>query len=142
LGGSSDCRLRDKPEFKDPQGQLDNETEADAVHTPPDPALPSGIVSIIVHQIVNLEVENITGSYGSNREFAPGQETGENKEEEGKNLPSAYCTILLNDQLVFLLLHYSDSRSTKLAQKLLQANRFSKQEPRNSFEIGETLSLP
>jgi hypothetical protein len=96
----SDSRLRDKPEFKDPQGQLATETEADAVHTPPDPALPSGIVSIIIHQIVNLEVENITGSYGNNREFAPGQETGENKEEEGKHLPSAYCTILLNDQLV------------------------------------------
>jgi hypothetical protein len=81
---------------------LDTQTEADAVHTPPDPTLPTGIVSIIVHQIVNLEIENITGSYSSNREYSPGQETGENKEEEGKNLPSAYCTILLNDQLVWL----------------------------------------
>jgi hypothetical protein len=61
---------------------------------------PSGIVSIIVHQIVNLEIENITGSYGNQWEFSPGQETGENKEEEAKHLPSAYCTILLNDQLV------------------------------------------
>jgi Ca2+-dependent lipid-binding protein len=97
-------RLRDKPEFKDPQGQLNNQTEADAVHTPPDPTLPSGIVSIIVHQIVNLEIEDITGSYKNNREFAPGQDTGENKDEEGKHLPSAYCTILLNDQLVHPLI--------------------------------------
>jgi hypothetical protein len=95
-------RLRDKPEFKDPQGQLANETESDTVHTPPDPAMPSGIVSVIVHQIVNLQIENVTGSFGNNREFSPGQETGENKEEEGTNLPSAYCTILLNDQLVLL----------------------------------------
>lgn len=77
------------------------ETEADAVHTPPDPALPTGIVSVVVHQIANLEIEDITGSYGNHREFTPGQETGEIKEEEGKHLPSAYCTILLNDQLVF-----------------------------------------
>ena len=93
-------RLRDKPEFKDPQGQLATQTEADTVHIPPDPALPTGIVSVIVHQIVNLEIENLTGSYGNNREFAPGQKSGENKEEEGKHLPSSYCTILLNDQLV------------------------------------------
>lgn len=96
----ANTRLRDKPEFKDPTGQLATETEADAVHTPPDPAYPSGIVSIIVHQIVNLEIEDVTGSYGSNREFSPGQKTGENKEEEGKHLPSSYCTILLDDQLV------------------------------------------
>lgn len=76
------------------------QTEADTVRTPPDPALPTGIVSVIVHQIVNLEIENITGSYGNNREFAPGQQTGENKQEEGNHLPSAYCIILLNDQLV------------------------------------------
>jgi hypothetical protein len=79
---------------------LATETESDTVHTPPDPAYPSGIVSIIIHQLVNLEVEDITGSYGNHREFSPGQETGENKEEEGKHLPSSYCTILLNDQLV------------------------------------------
>lgn len=98
-----DCanrRLRDKPEFKDPKGQLATEIEADAVHTPPDPALPTGIVSIIIHQIVNLEIENITGTYSKNQEYSPGQETGENKEEEAKHLPSSYCTILLNDQLV------------------------------------------
>jgi hypothetical protein len=96
----ANVRLRDKPEFKDPTGQLATETEVDTVHTPPDPAYPSGIVSIIIHQLVNLEVENITGSYGNHREYSPGQETGENKEEEGKHLPSSYCTILLNDQLV------------------------------------------
>ena len=76
------------------------ETEADAVHTPPDPKFPSGIVSIVVHQIVNLEIESLTGTYEDQREYSPGQETGENTEEESKNLPSAYCTILLNDQLV------------------------------------------
>jgi hypothetical protein len=62
---------------------------------------------------VNLEVENITGSYGNDREFSPGQETGENKEEEGKNLPSAYCTILLNDSLVSRNICYTDGRFTK-----------------------------
>jgi hypothetical protein len=55
-----------------------------------------------VHQIVNLELENITGTYGSRkgREYEPGQEMGEIKEEEGGKLPSSYCTIIINDQLV------------------------------------------
>ena len=79
---------------------MDSQIESDTVHTPPDPSLPTGIVSVIIHQIVNLELEDITGTYGNGREFSPGQETGENKEEEGKHLPSAYCAILLNDQLV------------------------------------------
>jgi len=134
-------RLRDKPEFKDPTGQLATETEADAVHTPPDPAYPSGIVSIIIHQIVNLEIENITGTYGNNREFAPGQQTGENTEEEGKHLPSAYCTILLNDALVLLPTREANNRSTKLGLKLLLANLFLKPVRNVLFEIGVIRSL-
>lgn len=66
---------------------------------------------------MNLEVENITGSYGNNREFSPGQETGENKEEEGKHLPSAYCTILLNDSLVGRNFCNTDGRFTKREPK-------------------------
>ena len=79
--------------------------QADAVEVSVElaPLLIGRVVLPEVHlarPIVNLEIENITGTYGNDREFSPGQETGENKEEEGKHLPSAYCTILLNDQLV------------------------------------------
>ena len=97
--------LKDNKELQDEKGSLDNETEDAVVHTPPDPLWPSGICSIIVHQIVNLELENIQGSEGNRkgREFEPAQHAGENTDEEGKHLPSSYCTILYNDQLVCLL---------------------------------------
>lgn len=97
--------LKDKPEFQDEKGNLDN-PESDAVaHTPPDPLWPSGICSIVVHQIVGLELENIKGSHRSRRggrEYEPAKEAGEIRQEEGGKLPSSYCTILLNDQLVSL----------------------------------------
>ncbi|KAK5944500.1 hypothetical protein PMZ80_003782 [Knufia obscura] len=95
--------LQDKPEFQDEKGTLDTE-DADAVaHTPPDPLWPTGICSIIVHQIVNLELENIKGSEGNRkgREFEPAKPYGEATDEEAKTLPSSYCTILFNDVLVY-----------------------------------------
>ena len=57
---------------------------------------------MIIHQIVNLELENIKGSEGNRkgREYEPAKPAGENTEEEGKKLPNSYCTILYNDQLV------------------------------------------
>lgn len=110
--------LQDHADLQDDKGTLDT-VDADAVaHTPPDPLWPSGICSVIVHQIVNLELENIKGSDGSRkgREFEPAKPYGEATEEESKSefnphhqqtftnnldLPSAYCTILYNDELVY-----------------------------------------
>lgn len=94
--------LRDKKEFQDEKGTVDTEEEEAVVHTPPDPLWPSGICSVIIHQIVNLELENIKGSEGNRkgREYEPAKPAGENTEEEGKKLPNSYCTILYNDQLV------------------------------------------
>lgn len=96
-------KLKDRPELQDDQGVLENSLEDDVMHTPPDPLWPSGIISLVVHQIVNLEIRDLGGSYGSRKggkEYSPGMETGEIKQEEGGKLPSAYCTITLNDQLV------------------------------------------
>ncbi|KXJ96552.1 hypothetical protein Micbo1qcDRAFT_229422 [Microdochium bolleyi] len=97
--------LRDKKELQDDKGTL-NTAEEDAVaHTPPDPLWPSGVLSIIVHQVVNLELEDVRGSEGPKRkggkEYEPARDAGEIKEEQSKKLPSAYCTILLNDELVY-----------------------------------------
>jgi hypothetical protein len=95
--------LRDKPEFQDEKG-VTNNAEDDAVqHTPPDPLWPSGIASIVVHQIVNLELENIKGSAGNRngREYEPAKPFGEGKEEQSVTLPTSYCTICLNDELVY-----------------------------------------
>jgi len=95
-------QLKDKKELQDDKGTLDNADEDAVVHTPPDPLWPSGVCSVIVHQIVNLELQNIKGSDGKRkgREFEPAQESGESKDEESKTLPSSYCTILFNDELV------------------------------------------
>ncbi len=95
-------QLRDKPEFQDEKGNLDS-PEADAVaHTPPDPLWPSGICSVVIHQIVSLELENVKGTQGKRRgrEYEPAKPAGEIKQEEGGKLPNSYCTILFNDSLV------------------------------------------
>lgn len=79
--------LKDDERLQDEKGKLDTE-DADAVaHTPPDPLWPSGVCSVIVHQIVNLELENIKGSEGNRkgREFEPAKPYGESTEEESKS---------------------------------------------------------
>lgn len=96
-------QLQNDDTLADEKGTLDT-PDADAVaHTPPDPLWPSGICSIIIHQIVNLELENIKGTQGSRRgkEYEPAKPYGEATEEEGKSLPTSYCTILYNDTLVY-----------------------------------------
>lgn len=94
--------LRDQEELQDDKGVENTETD-ELVHlTPPDPLWPSGVCSIIVHQIVNLEYENIHGTEGKRkgREYEPAKQYGEQTDEEGAHLPTSYCTILLNDELV------------------------------------------
>ncbi|KAL1969495.1 hypothetical protein VTN77DRAFT_8933 [Rasamsonia byssochlamydoides] len=95
--------LREDPSLQDEKGVITNEEEDAVEHTPPDPLWPSGICNVVIHQIVNLQLENIKGSNGNRkgREYEPARECGENTEEQGKNLPTSYCTILLNDQLVY-----------------------------------------
>jgi Ca2+-dependent lipid-binding protein len=93
--------LRDNPQFQDEKGVITNEEEDAITHTPPDPLWPSGIISIVVHQIVNLQLANIKGSrYRKGREYEPAKPYGENTEEQGGDLPTSYCKIILNDQLV------------------------------------------
>jgi len=90
------------PTFEDEKGTIVNEEEDAVMHTPPDPLWPSGIVHIVVHQIVNLQLANIKGSDGNRKgkEYEPAKPAGENTEEEGGELPTSYCKIMLNDQLV------------------------------------------
>ncbi|PSR93695.1 hypothetical protein BD289DRAFT_175564 [Coniella lustricola] len=96
--------LQDSPELQTDVGTIETAEEDAVIRTPPDPLWPSGVVSIIVHQIVSLELANVKGSEGKRkgREFEPARpEAGEIKEETGKKLPSSYCTILVNDELVY-----------------------------------------
>ncbi|EPE07768.1 meiotically up-regulated protein [Ophiostoma piceae UAMH 11346] len=96
--------LQGNAELQGEHGVINNEEEDAVVHTPPDPLWPSGILSVVVHQIVGLELENVKGSNGKRkgREYEPARpEAGELKEEQGKKLPSSYCTIIINDELVY-----------------------------------------
>jgi hypothetical protein len=96
--------LRDNPELKEDKGAIESKEEDAVVHTPPDPLWPSGILSIVVHQIVGLELANIKGTSGKRKgkEYEPARpEAGDVKEEQSSKLPSSYCTILLNDDLVY-----------------------------------------
>ncbi|TGZ83248.1 hypothetical protein EX30DRAFT_329320 [Ascodesmis nigricans] len=95
--------LKNNPALQDDKGSLDTEQEAAIMHTPPDPLYPSGIISVVVHQIVNLEIRDQSGSYGrrKGKEYSPGMVTGESKQEQGGKLPSSYCTISINDELVY-----------------------------------------
>ncbi|KAK8171031.1 hypothetical protein BKA80DRAFT_298330 [Phyllosticta citrichinensis] len=98
-----DANLQDNPEFQDEKGVTNTEEDDAVQHTPPDPLWPTGIVSVVVHQIVNLELDNVKGTAGSRkgREFEPAKAYGENSKQEGGDLPNSYCTILLNDELVY-----------------------------------------
>lgn len=96
--------LRENPEFQDEKGTIESAEEDAVEHTPPDPLWPSGVLSVVVHQIVGLELANIKGSNGNRKgkEYEPARpEAGEVKEEQSKKLPSSYCTILVNDDLVY-----------------------------------------
>ncbi|KAF2114656.1 hypothetical protein BDV96DRAFT_577172 [Lophiotrema nucula] len=95
--------LKDDPALQDDKGVTNSETDDAVMHTPPDPLWPSGVCSVIVHQIVNLELENVKGSNGNRkgREYEPAKPYGEATEETGGNLPTSYCTILYNDTLVY-----------------------------------------
>lgn len=96
-------QLKDDPRLQDEKGVINSEEDDAVMHTPPDPLWPSGVCSVVIHQIVNLELENIKGTTGSHkgREYEPAKPYGEAKEETGGDLPTSYCTILYNDELVY-----------------------------------------
>jgi hypothetical protein len=58
------------------------------------------VLSVIIHQINNLERQNLTGAKGKDREGQAGQDTDE-PAEDANNIPSAYCEIILNDDMIF-----------------------------------------
>lgn len=94
--------MKDDPRLEDEKGNIGTPEEDAVTHTPPDPLWPSGICSIVIHQIVNLQLEDIKGTLKDRKgkEYEPAKPYGESTEEEGKNLPTSYCKILLNDEAV------------------------------------------
>ncbi|POV99130.1 hypothetical protein PSTT_14025, partial [Puccinia striiformis] len=67
--------------------------------TAPNRQMKSGIVSVIIHHINNLERANLKGASGD-REGAQGQDTAEPSEQDD-NLPSGYCEVIVNDEMIY-----------------------------------------
>lgn len=80
----------------------DTKEEADALHIPPRKDLKSGILSVIIHQVSQLERQNLKGASGKSakREGTAGQDT-DAPEEEGPNLPNSYCELYVNDNMIY-----------------------------------------
>ncbi|KAI5293866.1 hypothetical protein KEM52_005079 [Ascosphaera acerosa] len=94
--------LADRPDLQDDKGKINSEQDHAVEHTPPDPLWPSGICSIVLHQIVNLELEEIKGTYRHRKgnEYDAARKYGENKGETGNSLPTSYCNVHINDSMV------------------------------------------
>jgi hypothetical protein len=137
-------QLQNDEKFQDEKGTLDTE-DADAVaHTPPDPLWPSGVCSVIVHQIVNLELENIKGSDGNRKgkEFEPAKAYGESTEEESNSeLESTPWQALANSKQNYPPLTVQSSStmssSTALGPKPSAASPFSTPEPSGLCVTGD-----
>ena len=67
------------------------------ISTPPPNDHPSGILSIQIHNITGLELEKLRKSRSKDDTAAD----GEDEAEEADDLPSAYCTIILNHQKIY-----------------------------------------
>ncbi|KAM5531360.1 hypothetical protein V8D89_006496 [Ganoderma adspersum] len=95
--------LRGMEELKDTRSVALNEVEAAVLVTPPDPEWPSGLLSMQVHEIRDLTVRTMGKERkgGRGREGERGQDAGEETAEEDEGLPSSYCTLSLNDELIY-----------------------------------------
>ena len=93
-------QLENKPELQQEGTAVDTQEEKDALKIPPDPKYPSGILSVIVHQINNLERQDLKGAMGGDREGKAGQDTDAPSEQD-HNLPNSYCEFVLNDELIY-----------------------------------------
>jgi hypothetical protein len=85
---SSEIEQQKAQDLKEREDQL-------IISAPPSQDYPSGVLSIVIHQITGLELEAI------NKNKVSKTETASDEEEGGDDLPSAYCTIILNHQKVF-----------------------------------------
>ncbi|KAM0755850.1 hypothetical protein T439DRAFT_308275 [Meredithblackwellia eburnea MCA 4105] len=92
--------LQDRPELKVETTAVDTAEEADVRRTPPDPRYSSGVLSVVIHQINSLERQNLKGASGKDREGQAGQDT-DDPSEDSSNLPSSYCEIVVNDDMIY-----------------------------------------
>jgi hypothetical protein len=86
---------RDKRELEQQRAQELKATQDNMIISAPPPEdYPSGILSLVVHNITGLELEKLSKEDSSSD--LPDQE-----EETGDTLPSSYCNLIINHRKVF-----------------------------------------
>ncbi|KAH9826831.1 meiotically up-regulated protein [Teratosphaeria destructans] len=92
--GKESEQAKDQDEFEQQRLQ-DRKAKEDAmiISAPPPDGYPSGIFSIQVHQITGLELENLHKNEKRDEEY--------DDDEQGQDLPSPYCTVIINHHKIF-----------------------------------------
>ncbi|KAF1815836.1 hypothetical protein P152DRAFT_464558 [Eremomyces bilateralis CBS 781.70] len=95
-GKLQEAKRNEKSEFEQQKAQDMKAMQDDMIgNVPPPEEYPSGILSIQIHQITNLELE------ATNKNQTAAKESRSDETEEGDDLPSGYCTIILNHSKIF-----------------------------------------
>lgn len=93
--------LKDSEDFLPAEVKAESSVPRSRVSTiPPDPDYPSGILSIQIHNIVALARHSVTGSK-RDPSSRNGQSAPTVEEEESENLPSPYCSIILDHTKIY-----------------------------------------
>lgn len=94
-------------DFKDAEGFASTKSKVESsvpesrvCYIPPDPDYPSGILSIQIHNIVALARVSVAGSK-RDPSSRNGQSAPTVEEEESENLPSPYCSIILDQTKIY-----------------------------------------
>ncbi|KAM7191830.1 hypothetical protein V8F33_008677 [Rhypophila sp. PSN 637] len=90
-GASDELRQQEAQDFKETEDNM-------IISAPPPDGLPSGILSIQIHNITGLEVAKL------NRDRSHGAGDGEDREDEAEqsdSLPDSYCIIILNHRKIY-----------------------------------------
>ncbi|KAI0037069.1 hypothetical protein K488DRAFT_39722 [Vararia minispora EC-137] len=90
----------DDPEVASEDSSSIGDVEKAVLRCPPDDEWVSGILSVQVHEIRDLGIGRGGRAMGIVQEGAKGSDA-QGEDEEAEYLPSSYCTISLNDELIY-----------------------------------------
>ncbi|KAN0065653.1 hypothetical protein ACQY0O_000783 [Thecaphora frezii] len=101
-GEGKDEKVVPKPTDEELLRRAEKSGKVPVEYTPPDPSLPSGVLSIKIHQIAALDVpRNPDRERRRRKPFEPGQEVSEPIGDASPDAPSSYVEILICDSLVY-----------------------------------------
>lgn len=100
--------LKDSGKYREEESAKDRKKQQDRTkrmvptqYIRPDPEMPSGILSIQVHQISGLDVPKPKSRYIPRHPFQPGKNIDEPVGDETEDAPSSYVEVIVDDRLVY-----------------------------------------